>query len=219
MATGTDLWEAGRKHLMKRDPVLKAIIKQVGPCRLKPQRDHFQTLVRSIVSQQISTAAARTILQRLVDHLHPHEIAPETMCQLDLQTMRTLGVSQQKASYVIDLTDRVQRGELNLKTINRRSDEAVIEQLVQVKGIGVWTAHMFMIFSLGRPDVLPVGDLGIRNAIQRAYALDDLPKPAVSKKSLNRGGPMPHWPVGTVAIPGVLAAEAPPPSRVGAGCG
>lgn len=101
------------------------------------------------------------------------------MAQLDLQTLRTLGVSQQKASYVIDLTDRVQRGDLNLQTIQRQNDEGVIAQLIQVKGIGVWTAHMFMIFSLGRMDVLPVGDLGIRNAIQRAYSLDELPKPAV----------------------------------------
>ncbi len=144
----------------------------------QPHRDYFQTLVRSIVSQQISTAAARTILQRLVDHVHPHKISPETMSQLDLQTLRTLGVSQQKASYVIDLTDRVLRGDLKLKTIQRRSDEEVIAQLVQVKGIGVWTAHMFMIFSLGRMDVLPVGDLGIRNAIQKAYELEESPKPA-----------------------------------------
>lgn len=179
MAPYAEQLETARKRLMKCDPVLKAIIKQVGPCTLKPQRDHFQTLVRSIVSQQISTAAARTILQRLVDHVHPHKISPETMAQLDLQTLRTLGVSQQKASYVIDLTDRVQRGDLNLKTIKRHNDEGVIDQLIRVKGIGVWTAHMFMIFSLGRMDVLPVGDLGIRNAIQRAYSLDELPRPAV----------------------------------------
>ncbi len=154
----------------------QAIIKRVGVCTLKPERDHFQTLVRSIVSQQISTAAARTILQRVVDHVQPHKISPETMAQLDLQTLRTLGVSQQKASYVIDLTDHVVSGRLNLKTIKRHSDAEVIALLTQVKGIGVWTAHMFMIFSLGRLDVLPVGDLGIRNAIQRAYELDELPK-------------------------------------------
>ena len=178
MATYNEQLEAARKQLLKRDPVLKAIIKQVGPCTLKPQRNYFQTLVRSIVSQQISTAAARTIMQRVVDHVHPHKIAPETMAQLDLQTLRSLGVSQQKATYLIDLTDRVERGLLNLKAIKRHNDEDVIQQLVQVKGIGVWTAHMFMIFSLGRMDVLPVGDLGIRNAIQRAYELDETPKPA-----------------------------------------
>ena len=178
MPTYAEQIEIARKQLMKRDPVLKAIIKEAGVCTLKPQRDHFLTLVRSIVSQQISTAAARTIQQRLVDHLHPHKITPDTMAQLDLQTLRTLGVSQQKATYLIDLTDRVQRGELNLKTIKRHSDAEVVAELVHVKGIGVWTAHMFMIFSLGRLDVLPVGDLGIRNAIQRAYDLEEPPKPA-----------------------------------------
>lgn len=177
MPTYAEQAEAARKQLMKHDPVLKAIIKRAGPCTLKPRRDYFQTLVRSIISQQISTAAARTILQRLVDHVHPHKITPETIAQLDLQALRSLGVSQQKASYVIDLTDHVQRGALNLKTIQRLSDEEVIARLIEVKGIGVWTAHMFMIFSLGRMDVLPVGDLGIRNAIQRAYELEELPKP------------------------------------------
>lgn len=168
---------AARQHLMRSDAVLKGIIQQVGPFTLKTERDYFQVLVRSIVSQQISTAAARTILQRLVDHLRPHKIAPETMAALDLAQLRSLGVSQQKASYVLDLTDRVRSGELNLKTIQRKSDEVVISQLTQVKGIGVWTAHMFMIFALGRLDVLPVGDLGVRAAIQRIYQLEELPKP------------------------------------------
>ncbi len=178
MPTRAEQLELARKHLMKNDPILKPIIKKTGACPLKPQRDHYHTLVRSIVSQQISTAAARTILQRLVDHLQPHKIAPETMAALDLATLRTLGISQQKGSYLIDLTDRVQRGELDLKKINRHSDQAVIDELVRVKGIGVWTAHMFMIFSLGRLDVLPVGDLGIRNAIERLYQFEESPKPA-----------------------------------------
>lgn len=170
--------KAARQHLMRGDVVLKGIIQEVGPFTLKTQRDYFQVLVRSIVSQQISTAAARTILQRLVDHLQPHKIAPETMAALDLAQLRALGVSTQKAGYVLDLTDRVSCGELNLKTIQRRSDEVVITQLTQVKGIGVWTAHMFMIFALGRLNVLPVGDLGVRAAIQRNYELEELPKPA-----------------------------------------
>jgi DNA-3-methyladenine glycosylase II len=178
MAKHAEKIEVARKLLMKSDPVLKPIIKKAGTCTLKPQRDHYLTLVRSIVSQQISTAAARTIQRRLVDHLHPHKITPETMARLDLQTLRTIGISQQKATYMIDLTDRVQRGELDFKAIKRHSDEQVIAELVKVKGIGVWTAHMFMIFSLGRFDVLPVGDLGIRNAIQKAYGLSELPKPS-----------------------------------------
>lgn len=178
MAFGKEDIVAARRHLMRGDAVLKGIIKRVGPFTLKTERDYFGTLVRSIVSQQISTAAARTILKRLVDHLQPAKISPDSMAQLDLTTLRSLGVSQQKASYVLDLTDRVARGELNLKTIQRRSDEEVVAQLIQVKGIGVWTAHMFMIFALGRMDVLPVGDLGIRSAIQRSYRLDALPTAA-----------------------------------------
>jgi DNA-3-methyladenine glycosylase II len=178
MAFGKEEIAAARRHLMRSDTVLKGIIQQVGEFTLRPERDYFQTLVRSIVSQQISTAAARTILKRLVDHLEPAKISPVSMAQLDLPTLRTLGVSQQKATYVLDLTDRVSRGELNLKTIQRKSDEEVIAQLIQVKGIGVWTAHMFMIFALGRLDVLPVGDLGIRSAVQRNYGLDELPTPA-----------------------------------------
>lgn len=160
---------------------MRRIIDQVGPFRLKAQRDYFQILVRSIVSQQISTAAARTIMQRLIDHVHPESITPEAMSGLDLETLRTLGISQQKASYVLDLTQRVSSQELNLRTIQRKDDDAIVAELTQVKGIGVWTAHMFMIFALARLDVLPVGDLGIRSAIQRQYELDELPSPAEIK--------------------------------------
>jgi DNA-3-methyladenine glycosylase II len=165
-------------QLTKRDRVMRRIIREVGPFTLKTQRNYFQILVRSIVSQQISTAAARTILQRLSDHLHPEPILPATLAKVDLETLRSLGLSGQKAIYAIDLTQRVASGSLNLKSINRRTDDQVIAELTQVKGIGVWTAHMFMIFALGRLDVLPVGDYGIRMAVQRAYALPELPKPS-----------------------------------------
>lgn len=164
-------------HLADSDPVMLRLIEQVGPFRLKAERDYFRTLVRSIVGQQISTAAARAIMQRLVDHLHPDTITPIAMKKLDLTTLRSVGFSQQKASYLLDLTERVASDEVNLRTIQRKSDEAVIAQLTQVKGIGVWTAHMFMIFALARLDVLPVGDLGIRSAVQRQYDLDKLPSP------------------------------------------
>ena len=169
--------ELACKHLCKNDRVMRGIIKRVGPFTLKTKRDYFQTLVESIVSQQISTAAARTIMQRLRDHLHPETITPEAMAKLNAAVLRTIGISSQKASYTQDLTERVVRGELNLRTINRRADDAVIAELIQVKGIGVWTAHMFMIFALGRMDVLPIGDYGVRTAIQRQYGLAELPSP------------------------------------------
>lgn len=120
-------------------------------------------------------------MQRLVDHLHPDTITRTAMKELDLATLRSVGFSQQKASYLLDLTERVASEEVNLRTIQRKSDEAVIAQLTQVKGIGVWTAQMFMIFALARLDVLPVGDLGIRSAIQKQYGLEDLPGPAEIK--------------------------------------
>jgi DNA-3-methyladenine glycosylase II len=178
MAFRTAHVEAALEHLAEGDQVMRRIIAEVGPFRLRAQRDYYQVLVRSIVGQQISTAAARTITQRLLDHLHPAVIAPEPMAKLDLQTLRSLGLSQQKATYVIDLTQRVAKDEVNLRTINRKPDEAVVAELTQVKGIGVWTAHMFMIFALARLDVLPVGDFGIRTAIQRRYGLAELPRPA-----------------------------------------
>ncbi len=165
------------KHLSKNDRILRDIIRHVGPCLLKPKRNYYQILVRSIVSQQISTAAARTILGRLIDHLAPEKMTPDAMSKLSLQDFRGVGISQQKANYLIDLTDRVRRGELQLSRIQRHSDEHVVRELVQVKGIGVWTAHMFMIFALGRMDVLAVGDLGVRSAIQKRYGLAELPKP------------------------------------------
>ena len=169
--------QLARQQIAKRDKVMRGIIAAVGPFTLKTERNYFQTLVRSIVAQQISTAAARTILQRLNDHLQPDTISPLSLAKLDHDTLRSLGLSGQKANYAIDLTERVVSGTLNLKTINRRTDDRVIEELTRVKGIGVWTAHMFMIFALGRLDVLPVGDYGIRTAIQRQYGLSELPKP------------------------------------------
>lgn len=162
-------------HLKKNDPRMREILRTVGPFTLKPQRDHFQMLARSIISQQISVAAARTILQRLVDFLQPQGLIPQAIATLAVPELRALGVSQQKAGYLLDLAQRVDAGRLDLKAISRKPDATVIESLIEVKGIGVWTAQMFLIFSLGRLDVLPVGDLGIRTAIQRQYGLRKLP--------------------------------------------
>lgn len=169
--------EVACSHLKRRDPVMRRIIGRVGPCTLKPQRNYFQILVRSIISQQISTAAAKTILGRLRDHVHPDKISPEVMARLNVQSLRSVGLSLQKASYAINLTRHVTEGSLNLKTIQRKSDEVVVQELTQVKGIGVWTAHMFMIFALGRLDVLPVNDFAIRSAIQKQFELSELPRP------------------------------------------
>ena len=160
-----------RLHLQKSDPVMKKIVKQVGPFTQTVSRDRFLTLVRSIISQQISGAAARTIQQRLADALAPAKVEPSTLLQFSIDELRKLGVSRQKATYILDLANKTADGTVELKTIGRKSDEEVIQELTQINGIGVWTAQMFLMFSLARMDVFPVGDLGIQNAIKNSYAV------------------------------------------------
>lgn len=161
--------KSARLHLQKCDPTMKKIIKAVGPCTLKTRTDRFQVLVDSIISQQISGAAARTILGRLREWAGSERVAPEQLADVSLETLRELGISRQKGTYLLDLASQVAEGNVRLPSIHRLNDEEVIAELVQVKGIGVWTAQMFLMFCLGRLDVLPVGDLGIQKAIREAY--------------------------------------------------
>ena len=172
--------KAGQQHLRKTDPVMKALIRQVGPFTLRPMRDRFTMLVRSIVSQQISTAAANTILKRLHEACASPRFTPEQLVEFDLDQFRALGVSRQKATYLLSLCETSLAGELDLKTIGRCTDEEVIARLIQVKGIGRWTAEMFLIFSLGRLDIFPFDDLGIRAAIARQYQLEEHPSKDVA---------------------------------------
>ena len=167
--------KAARLHLQKCDPVFKRLLKQVGPFTAKAKRDRFGTLVNSIISQQISVAAAATIRARLSDSFSPDPISPAGILSLDVDQLRELGISRQKATYMLDLAGKVDSGAVVLDKIHLKEDEAIIEELVQVKGIGTWTAQMFMMFSLARLDVLPVDDLGIKNAIKLHYDLDELP--------------------------------------------
>ena len=160
--------KAARLHLQKSDPVMKRIIKEVGPFTARTTRDKFLTLVRSIVSQQISGAAAQNILSRLEGAVSS-KISPDSILGFDVDQLRELGVSRQKATYILDLASKVQDGDVDLKNIGRRSDEEVIKELIQVKGIGVWTAQMFLMFSLGRMDIFPDGDLGIQQGIKKNY--------------------------------------------------
>jgi DNA-3-methyladenine glycosylase II len=171
----TDLVKTAVGHLRRNDPVMKDVIRRVGPFGLRLRRDRFHTLVRSILAQQISGYAAQAIRGRLEALVAPQALAADNLAALPLEQLRAVGVSSQKAKYLLSLATKVHDGELRLKSIGRLSDEEVIEQLVQVKGIGVWTAQMFLIFSLGRPDVFPCDDLGIRQAIRKLYGLKDLP--------------------------------------------
>jgi DNA-3-methyladenine glycosylase II len=177
-----DSRKAALKHLRHHDPIMRQVIGKVGPFVLRPERDRFSMLVRSIISQQISTSAARSIRMRLEQLVAPATLCPEQLVDLDPATLRSVGLSPQKTAYVLDLAQKTLDGTIELRTIGRCSDEAVIERLTQVKGIGRWTAQMFLIFSLGRPDVFPEDDLGVRMAIRNLYGLSDLPKSTVSRK-------------------------------------
>ena len=167
-----------RRILMRRDPVLGAAIKAIGPCLMadRQRKDHLTALLGSIVSQQLSTKAAATIFGRFVG-LFPGEsvLSPAAIVALEDQTLRGVGLSGQKVRYVRDLCGRILDGRLQLDQIEELDDESVIQRLTEVKGFGRWTAEMFLMFRLHRPDVLPVDDLGIVNAVQRLYKLRKRP--------------------------------------------
>ena len=154
---------------------MKAMIDSVGPYTLRFERDRFGLLVRAVVSQQISTIAARAIRKRLLELVGPDGLTAANLARFTNGELRSVGLSMQKASYLADLTTEVNDGTINLQQIGRLSDERVVETLTEVKGIGRWTAQMFLIFSLGRPDVFPHDDLGVRAAIRDRYGLDELP--------------------------------------------
>lgn len=174
-------YASARRVLMRRDPVLAAIIRQHGACGLGQARDrfdHFAMLVRAIVFQQLSTKAAETIHGRLIAALPDGTLTPQALAAVSDEQMRAAGISRQKAAYLRDLAEKVAAGTVALHAVDAMGDEEVIAALTEVKGIGRWTAEMFLIFRLQRPDVLPLGDLGILTAIQKAYRLRKKPTPA-----------------------------------------
>jgi DNA-3-methyladenine glycosylase II len=167
--------QKARRHLRSADPVMRAVIDAVGLFTLSLECDRFGMLVRSIISQQISTSAARSIRRRLQELAGPEGVTPGRLAEFTVDQLRSVGLSPQKASYVTDLACKVNDGILDLQQIGRMSDERIVTHLTQVKGIGRWTAQMFLIFSLGRLDVFPHDDLGVRTAIRNRYGLADLP--------------------------------------------
>jgi DNA-3-methyladenine glycosylase II len=173
-----ELREAERS-LSRRDRRLRDLIKRHGPCTLRPHTRHFETLVESVISQQLSTKVADVIFARFkAIYTSDGFPKPEHILATANETLRATGMSNGKVSFIKDLAAKTGDGTLKFNRISRMSDDEVIAMLTQVKGIGVWTAHMFLIFSLGRLDVLPVGDLGIRRSIERIYALDHHPDAA-----------------------------------------
>src|SRR5947209_5211234 len=164
-------YRKAQRHLARRDPILKRLIAGVGPCTLWHEPSRFAALVRSVISQQISTKAARAIRARLEEALQPRGVTPEAILGLSDAELRAAGLSANKARSLRDLSEKVHSRSVPLEEIHELADEEVIARLVPVRGIGRWTAQMFLIFSLGRPDVLPVGDLGLRVGVQRQYGL------------------------------------------------
>jgi DNA-3-methyladenine glycosylase II len=168
-------------HLKKCDPVLRAIIERVGPCRMEYNVPEFASLAEAIVYQQLNGKAAVTIFKRFSD-LAGDPLTPEGVLKLSAEQLRSVGLSKQKSSYLKDLAAKTAAGLLNFATLHGLSDEEVIKHLTQVKGIGVWTAHMFLIFSLRRPNVLPTGDYGVQVAVKKHYRKRKLPKPRDMEK-------------------------------------
>lgn len=168
---------AARRHISRRDPVMRGIVKACGPYDLEARGKPYESLLRAILYQQLAGAAAAAIERRLLAHFGGGIPSPAELAGLGDEQFRGAGVSRQKTGYMRSLAEEFASGRLNDRSILRAPDEAVIEMVTQVKGIGRWTADMLLMFCLGRPDVLPVGDLGIRANMKAAYALGELPKP------------------------------------------
>ncbi len=169
--------EAASLHLRQQDKTLRRLIDTLGPCQIKLDPDPLPVLFRSIVAQQISTAAAASIGKRLAALRGRKKLSAQWILSCSDEGLRGCGLSPQKLRYMRDLADKVATKTLDIATIHERPDAEVIAELTQVLGIGVWTAQMFLIFSLGRLDVLPTGDLGVRAAIEREYQLPAHPTP------------------------------------------
>jgi DNA-3-methyladenine glycosylase II len=169
------------RHLKKSDPILCAIIERIGPCRMEYGPPEFHSLAEAIVYQQLNGKAAVTIFNRFAA-LAGEPITPEGILKLNDAQMRSVGLSKQKSSYLRDMAEHAARGELDFTRLPEMTDAEVVKHLTQVKGVGVWTAHMFLIFTLRRPNVLPTGDYGVQAAIKKHYKKRKLLKPEQMEK-------------------------------------
>jgi len=169
------------RHLTQADPVLRAIINRVGPYRMEYGDPEFHSLAEAIIYQQLNGKAAVTIFKRFAA-LAGEPLTPEGILKLSEEQLRSVGLSKQKSSYLRDLAAKTHEGKLDFGRLPKLSDDEVIEHLTQVKGIGVWTAHMFLMFALRRPNVLPTGDFGVRMAMKKYYKKRKLPKPDQMEK-------------------------------------
>src|SRR5436189_1678377 len=155
-------------HLKKSDRVMRGIVERIGACKMQFGEPTFHSLAEAIVYQQLNGKAALTIFKRFAARAG-EPLTPAGILKLTPEQLRSVGLSKQKSSYLFDMSERARRGDLDFSRLSEMSDDEVIEHLTQVKGVGVWTAHMFLMFTLQRPNVLPVGDYGIRMAVYRHY--------------------------------------------------
>lgn len=169
--------------LASSDPVLAGLIRDIGPMSLekrrrgRPRGDAYGALLRAVVGQQLSVKAAATIFDRVLALFGGKMPSPQQLLDAEVEALRGAGLSGRKVEYLQDLARHVLDGELDVDRLDQLPDDVVIDEVTGVRGLGVWTAHMFLMFHLERPDVLPVGDLGIRNAVKAAYGLDEPPAP------------------------------------------
>lgn len=175
--------------LSRNDPIMAAVIARYGICPVRPHSEYYESLVDSIIGQQLSVKAAASIRKRFDDHFGGHCPSPSQILATDVDELRTLGLSRAKATYVRDLAQRLLDGGLEFSRFDELSNADIIKELTAVKGVGEWTAHMFLMFCMGRTDVLPYGDLGIRNGIAKLYSLPAAP----DKAAVERVASDNHW--------------------------
>jgi DNA-3-methyladenine glycosylase II len=168
-------------HLRKSDPIMRALIERVGPFRMEYGEPTFHSLAEAILYQQLNGKAAVTIFNRFTAAAG-NPLTPEGILELSDAQMRAVGLSKQKTAYLRDLAAKTQEGLLNFEKLLNETDEDVIKHLTQVKGVGIWTAHMFLMFTLRRPNILPTGDYGVQSAIKKYYRKRKLPNPAIMEK-------------------------------------
>jgi len=184
---------SAERHLSRRDPALRPFIKRHNPCSLRPHSRYFDTLVEAIVTQQLSTRVAEVILGRFKAIYAPARFpTPEQILSTPDATIRGAGLSNGKVSFIKDLAGKTEDRTIRFDRLLRLDDQEIIDMLTSVKGIGLWTAQMFLIFSLGRLDVLPAGDLGIRRAIERVYGFAHLPDLAEIERVAEQNGWRPY---------------------------
>jgi DNA-3-methyladenine glycosylase II len=180
---------AAYRHLRAADPVVGALIESHGPYRPRPAMDHYESLLRTILFQQLNGVAAASIRDRWLGLYGGAYPTPTELLATTDEAFRASGVSRQKAGYMRDVAQHVLAGSLDLAALEALPDDEIVAQITAVKGLGEWSAHMFLMFQLGRPDVLPVGDFGVRNGMRVAYGLPAMPSPAEAREIGARWAP------------------------------